>query len=90
VVRRTGVRLRECAYAGRMGKLEAVKRLIIVANNTKLRSPFQKIDNGLLRAIQVLVFVNQNMVVETPLRRCGVVTKVLGSWGTISPISMPR
>ena len=81
MVRGTGMRLRKCAYASRMGEFEAVKRLIIVANNAKLRSASQKIENGLLRAVQILVFVNQNMVIKAPLRRCRVVTKILVELG---------
>ena len=52
----------------RVRMLEAVKRLIIVAHDAERRARAKQIHNSLLCLVEILVFIDQNVVIECTLR----------------------
>jgi hypothetical protein len=60
-----------------MCKFKAVDRLVVITNNAKLCCTAEKIDNGLLRPVQVLVFVHENVIVKALFGCRRIVVKIL-------------
>lgn len=61
----------------RVRPLEAVNRLIIVADHGEIAVFAEEVDQLLLRAAQILVLVDQDVVVRMKLRRLRIVLEVV-------------
>lgn len=68
--------------------LEAVNRLVVVADDREVAVLAQQVDQFLFGAVEILVLVDEYVVVSVKFRRLRIVLEVVERHGTSSPISI--
>src|SRR5260370_25482663 len=85
MIRRASMGLGKRPYALRVGMLEAVEGLVVVADDAKRSGRAQQVDHSLLGFVQILILVDQNMIIHRALWGGGVVAKVAIQFGDDLP-----